>query len=172
MSDHLGWTWHGQSRPDWAETPAPGQRSVWDFPRPPSLEHEPRRVRVQADGHCLADSRRALRVCETASPPTVYVPPDDCDLTGLQAASGQSHCEWKGEATYLADRHGKVVAWQYMHPTPAFRPLAGWLCFYPGRVDCWLGDAPVRPQPGGFYGGWMTDDIVGPVKGEPGTGHW
>jgi len=30
----------------------------------------------------------------------------------------------------------------------------------------------VRPQPGSFYGGWITDDVVGPFKGEPGTLSW
>ena len=30
----------------------------------------------------------------------------------------------------------------------------------------------VRPQPGGFYGGWVTDEVVGPFKGGPGSWGW
>ena len=32
------WQFKGEQRPDFAETPNVGQRSVWDFPRPPVLE--------------------------------------------------------------------------------------------------------------------------------------
>ncbi|MTW23067.1 hypothetical protein [Allochromatium palmeri] len=30
----------------------------------------------------------------------------------------------------------------------------------------------VRAQAGGYYGGWITSEVVGPFKGESGTGHW
>lgn len=172
MTQRYGWTWFGQGRPEFADAPRPGQRSVWDFPRPPRLESEPRRVRVALGEQVLADSGSGLRVCETASPPTVYLPPEDCNLSALQAAPGASFCEWKGRADYLATPTGDVVAWRYDRPRHPFKALAGWLSFYPGRVACWLADERVRPQPGGFYGGWVTDDLAGPFKGEPNTGHW
>ena len=54
----------------------------------------------------------------------------------------------------------------------AFAAIAGWFSFYPAHLHCEVAGERVRPQPGGFYGGWMTDDIAGPVKGEPGTGSW
>jgi hypothetical protein len=29
-----------------------------------------------------------------------------------------------------------------------------------------------RPRPGGFSVGWVTSQVVGPFKGEPGSGGW
>ena len=65
-----------------------------------------------------------------------------------------------------------AVGWTYPDPMPAFEAIRGWFCFYPGRVRCFLGGEEVRPQSGPFYGGWVTDAIVGPYKGEPGTRGW
>lgn len=126
----------------------------------------------------IASSERALRVLETAGPPTYYVPPDDLrrdHLVSVEHAS--SLCEWKGRASYhdisVGERCARRAAWSYPHPNPPYTPLAGYLAFYPGRVDaCFLDDERVRPQPGHFYGGWITDDIVGPFKGEPGSEGW
>ena len=42
---------------------------------------------------------RAIRVLETASPPTFYVPPGDVQLP-LERAPGTTWCEWKGQARY------------------------------------------------------------------------
>ena len=122
----------------------------------------------------LARSRQCVRVLETASPPTWYLPTADIETGLLTKAAGNSFCEWKGRAQYwaLASAPLNVVAWSYPAPSPAFAALAGWLCFYPGRVRCTVDGEQVRPQAGGFYGGWITDDIVGPFKGEPGTGGW
>lgn len=171
------WKYTGSERPPFASPPQLGQLSVWDFPRPPALLPYPRRVVVRARAVTLADSDRAVRIVETASPPTCYLPPDAVRLDLLREAAGSSCCEWKGIAAYLAlapvdGIAGEVVAWRYPNPRPAFAWIAGWIAFYPGRVECEVDGERVRPQPGGFYGGWLTDEIVGPVKGEPGTGHW
>ena len=123
----------------------------------------------------LARSRAALRVLETASPPTVYVPVGDIDRTQLVAVPQQSFCEWKGVAAYLAlaERPGyPPVAWLYPEPNEPFRVLQDHIAFYPGRVDCYLDNEAVRPQHSEFYGGWVTNDIVGPCKGDPGTEGW
>jgi uncharacterized protein (DUF427 family) len=114
------------------------------------------------------------RVLETASPPTVYIPPDDIHFERLQRVRGSSFCEWKGEAGYwaLTESAATAVGWSYQSPSPAFADIHDWLCFYPGRVECYVDAERVRPQQGGFYGGWVTDNIVGPWKGEPNTGHW
>lgn len=167
------WEYRGRGRPNFAVEPLPGQESVWDYPRPPALVACPARVVVKDDTGVIADSQDALRVLETASPPTVYVPPGDIDFSLLEEVPGSSYCEWKGQASYyaLAGRT-RVVGWTYRSPSPAFLKLSGYLCFYPGRVTCILGEETVRPQPGDFYGGWVTDAIVGPFKGESGTGHW
>ena len=173
------WTYDGTRRPDFAETPGPGQESVWDYPRPPRIEPERRRVRVvMDDGRELAVSDRALRVLETASPPTVYLPRRDlCQpMFDLDPRQHASFCEWKGRAHYLAlqepEQGGQPVAWFYPDPVPAFESIRDHVAFYPSRVACHLGDERVRSQPGGFYGGWITDDIVGPWKGDPGSRGW
>jgi len=169
------WDYRGQKRPDFAQAPGPGQESVWDYPRPPAAAASARRVRVMHDGEVLADTHCAIRVLETASPPSWYVPADDVHRSFLVASPGSSTCEWKGVARYwalAAAPSGDAVAWSYEDPLDAFAMLKGHFGFYPGRVECYVDDERVRPQPGRFYAGWMTDDIAGPVKGEPGTGHW
>jgi hypothetical protein len=64
------------------------------------------------------------------------------------------------------------AAWSYEHPFDDFARIAGHVSFYPGRVDCFVDGERVRPQAGGFYGGRVTREIVGPFKGAPGTGGW
>ena len=159
------------------ERPGPGQESVWDYPRPPLLEPTPRRIRVVLGGVTIADSTRAWRVCETSHPPSYYLPPGDCLPGSLEPAGGGSLCEWKGAAAYLTVRGGGEVreraAWCYPDPPPAYRPIAGLVAFYPGLMDaCLVDDERVTPQPGGFYGGWVTRDLAGPFKGGPGTSGW
>ena len=169
------WEYRGQKRPDFAETPGPGQESVWDYPRPPRIEVDRRRVEVKSGGLLIASTKAALRVLETASPPTFYIPRAAIDLTLLVRVPGQSMCEWKGMAGYWAlagDRSRRAVGWSYEQPLAQFSAIAGALSFYPALLECRIGGERVRPQPGGFYGGWLTDEIAGPVKGGPGTGHW
>ncbi len=154
-----------------------GQESVWDYPRPPSAEGTSRRVVVELGGRVVADTVRAVRVRETSHPPVYYVPRDDLAPGVLERAGGSSWCEWKGAATYwdavVDGRRGPAVGWSYEDPTPGFEHLRGAVAFYPGRVDRALVDGePVRPQTGGFYGGWITDEVVGPFKGDPGTLGW
>jgi uncharacterized protein (DUF427 family) len=157
--------------------PGPGQESVWDYPRPPRVEAVPERLRVVVDGEVLADTDRGLRVLETAGAPVYYFPREDIRMERLRGSSRGSFCEWKGPASYHAYDHGsrriEDVAWSYEHPSPGYEAITGHLAFYASRVDeAWVGDEQATPQPGGFYGGWMTSRIVGPVKGEPGTGGW
>jgi uncharacterized protein (DUF427 family) len=168
------WQQRGATRPEHADEPGPGQESVWDYPRPPRIEADEREVLVRSDSE-LARTRTALRVLETASPPTFYLPPDCVQWDRLAPAEGSSRCEWKGEARYwrLAEQaEGEPVAWSYAEPFPEYAALRDHLAFYPGRVACFVDGERVRPQPGGFYGGWITDEVVGPFKGEPGTGDW
>ncbi len=169
------WQYTGQERPPFAEAPGPGQESVWDYPRPPALRVCDALVEVVADRTRLASTRSAFRVLETASPPTFYLPADCVDWAQLVRAQGSSFCEWKGAATYwaLADApDGQVVGWSYESPSQSFSAIAGFVSFYPGRVACFVDGERVKPQPGGFYGGWITSAVVGPFKGEQGTGGW
>lgn len=169
-----GWTHTGQKRPPFAREPAPGQESVWDYPRPPALVADTRDVLVCADGKEIGRSVRTVRVLETASPPTFYLPPEDVRMNWLTPVSDRTFCEWKGEAVYWALRGGDggPVAWAYPDPFEAFRELAGYLSFYPGRVDCFVDGESVKAQAGGYYGGWITAEIIGPFKGEAGTKGW
>lgn len=169
------WNLTGKKRPSFAGTPAQGQESVWDYPRPPSLRADARLVEVKHDGQLIASSNRTFRVCETASPPTFYIPPDDVNRELLIEMEGNSYCEWKGTANYWGLQpkpEAGPVAWSYRKPRHPFMKVKGYMSFYPGRVECYVDGERVRPQPGGFYGGWITDEIIGPFKGEPGTGHW
>ena len=171
------WRWRGDERPPFAAPAGPGRESVWDYPRPPRWVDDPRLVQVYRGGESIASSRRARRVLETASPPTFYLPPEDVRRELLTAAPGSSLCEWKGWARYWAlagasPPTGEVVAWSYPEPFPGFGTIAGWIAFYPGRVECRVDGEPVRPQPGGYYGGWVTAELAGPFKGEPGSEDW
>ncbi len=121
----------------------------------------------------LASTRSAVRVLETASPPTFYVPAADVDTDRLVRAEGRSFCEWKGPARYWSlDADPTIIGWDYPEPFSEFAAIAGCYSFYPGRVPCRVDGERVRAQAGGFYGGWITDEVVGPFKGDPGTGGW
>jgi uncharacterized protein (DUF427 family) len=169
------WNYQGHKRPPFAEQPQAGQESVWDYPRPPKVVACSCRVKVMHNTKVIADSTEVWRVLETASPPTFYIPNKDIDWAWLIAKPGHSFCEWKGKATYwaLADEAaGAPVAWQYDQPFAEYGMLREHTSFYPARVACYVNGERVRPQHGEFYGGWVTNDIVGPFKGDPGTGNW
>ncbi len=154
------------------------KQSVWDYPRPPRVEPCERHVRVVLGGEVIAESDRALRVLETSSPPTIYIPVEDVRQEALvEADGGRTVCEWKGQARYFhleaGGERGERAAWHYPEPREGYEPLAGHVSFYPGRVDaCFLDEELVTPQAGGFYGGWITAELEGPFKGEPGSEGW
>ena len=161
-------------RPDFAVIPGPGEESVWDYPRPPAVRRDGRLVEVRSDNVVIAKTTGSYKVMETASPPTFYIPPDDVGRAALVRVTGATICEWKGTACYwaLAADLEKPVAWSYERPRARFDMIRGYFAFYPGRVECFVDGERVQPQPGRFYGGWITHEVCGPFKGEPGTGHW
>ncbi|GAB3441153.1 DUF427 domain-containing protein [Phycicoccus ginsengisoli] len=155
----------------------PGQESVWDYPRPPRVERSDQHVEVWLGGVRVADTTRSWRVLETSHPPTYYLPSDAFAPGALRPAEGSSWCEWKGRAAYLDLVAGEVLApravWTYPEPSAGFEELRGAYAVMPGLVDrCVVDGETVRPQEGGFYGGWVTDAVVGPFKGGPGTHGW
>ena len=159
------------------EKPGPGQESVWDYPRPPRLEQTSKRLQVYFNGELIADTNNAYRVLETSHPPNYYIPPEDIKMDFLQRGDGRSWCEWKGKAGYYTVQVGKRsapnAAWYYPDPTPAFIALKDHVAFYPQHMDrCLVDGEEVQPQPGRFYGGWITSDITGPFKGGSGTLNW
>ena len=150
---------------------------MWDYPRPPRLEPTSRHIQIFFNGEKVAETRRAYRVLETSHPPVYYLPPEDINQAFLEAAKGTSLCEWKGQARYydivVGERRAAKCAWTYPNPTAAFAPIRDYVAFYAGPMDrCLVDGEEVRPQPGEFYGGWITDDVVGPFKGEPGSRGW
>jgi len=159
------------------ETPGPGQESVWDYPRPPVLRASNALVVVVLGGVEVCRTTRALQVLETSHPPTWYLPRSDWRPASLRPAEGSSHCEWKGMADYLdvvgGGRVAAAAAWGYPAPSPRFGALIDHVSVYPGPMDrCEVDGATVAPQEGGFYGGWITADVVGPFKGSPGSWGW
>ena len=152
------------------------RENVQSYPRPPALEPVPQRIVVRLGGVLVAETARALRVLETHHAPTYYLPPDDIQAT-LRPASQRSFCEWKGVARYFDVLAGSAIAPMaaraYDTPTARFAALAGYVAFYAGLMEgAWVGDMRVIPQPGDFYGGWVTPNLVGRIKGAPGTQHW
>ncbi len=170
------WRYHGQERPPFAVAPGPGQESVWDYPRPPRIASDGREVIIRIGAHEIARSRRCVRLLETASPPTFYVPPDDVMTTFLERETGVSYCEWKGEAHYwsviVPGRRVRAAAWSYANPLPEYEMIKDFFSFYPSLVECTVDGMAVAAQPGRFYGGWVTPELVGPFKGEPGSEGW
>lgn len=157
--------------------PQVGQESVWDYPRPPRLEATKKRLRVVFNGITIADTVNGYRVLETSHPPVYYIPQADIRMEHLLATSRNTYCEWKGGAIYYSIEVGKRsiedAAWSYQEPNYSFRAIKDHIAFYAGMMDaCYVDDELVTPQPGGFYGGWITKDIVGPFKGSPGTWGW
>ncbi len=150
---------------------------MWDYPRPPRLERSTKHLVVRFAKRTLAETTNGFRVLETSHPPVYYFPPDDIDDSLLADVGRTTFCEFKGAASYVdavvGDRHTAEVGWRYDQPKPAFAALQGHVAFYAGKVDeCSVDGEVVIPQPGGFYGGWITSDIAGPFKGEPDSWGW
>jgi uncharacterized protein (DUF427 family) len=159
------------------DKPRPGQESVWDYPRPPRLEEFAGSITVELGGQTIASTTRAWRVLETSHPPTYYLSRDSFTEGSLRAAQGSSWCEWKGQASYFDLVTQAAVApkaaWTYLTPTAGFEAIAGAIAVMAAEVDrCTVNGEEVTPQPGNFYGGWVTSWVAGPFKGVPGSMGW
>lgn len=159
------------------ETPGPGQESVWDYPRPPRIERVPATVTIRLGGQLIVDTRDVVRVLETSHPPVYYLLIADFAAGALADADGSSFCEFKGAARYLDVRGGGEVrsacAWNYPNPSPGYELLQDRVAVYAQQMDeCTVDGEVVTPQPGDFYGGWITSAVVGPFKGVAGSLGW
>ena len=95
----------------------------------------------------------------------------------IKKIHGKSYCEWKGVASYysveVGDKILEKTAWYYPDPISVYSLIKNHIAFYAGPMDqCLVNGEIVKPQPGGFYGGWITNNIVGPFKGNPGSLLW
>ncbi|KAJ3489734.1 hypothetical protein NLG97_g5940 [Lecanicillium saksenae] len=146
--------------------------NVQSFPRPPLLERTSRHLQIRYKGELIADTTEAYWVLETHHPPTYYLPPSSVKVP-LAKTGRKTWCEWKGMATYFSLRlDGQDVSnriWTYEEPTSGFEPIRGFLSFYAGPWDCFVDGEQVVPQPGDFYGGWVTAELQGIVKGRTGN---
>ncbi|MEM8665636.1 MAG: DUF427 domain-containing protein [Pseudomonadota bacterium] len=163
------------------EPVGPGEESVWDFPRPPAVQAVDARLRVVFAGVTIAETTGALRIVETASAPVYHFPPQDVAMELLRPTGRVTVCEWKGAATYFdlvaEGRTSREAAYTYPDPLDdlgeGYTKAAGWPAFYASRVDeAWVGEERATPQPGGFYSGWVTTALKGPIKGARGSEGW
>ncbi|MGB7417555.1 MAG: DUF427 domain-containing protein [Erythrobacter sp.] len=159
------------------EAVGPDQESVWDYPRPAVAEPTRRRIQIHHRGFQLVDTTNAWRTLETSHPPTYYIPRADIAMDRLEPNSRRTLCEWKGQARYfdivIAGHRIEAGAWTYPDPTPAFEGIRDHIAFYPNALDqCLVDGEPIIPQPGGFYGGWISQYEAGPFKGGPGSRFW
>ena len=170
------WKYRGDERPEFAVVPQEGQESVWDYPRPPKVVSDSRTVIVKYQSEIIAQSADTIRILETSSPPVFYIPQKDIEMSKLSDGTSTTLCEWKGYAKHwnvtAENKDFENAGWSYPNPFPGYEEIRDYIAFYPAILECYVDGERVLPQPGGYYGGWITSEIVGPVKGEPGTGRW
>ena len=150
---------------------------MWDYPRPPRLEQDARRVRVVLGGEVIADTDRAYRVLRDQPPADLLPAARGLRRRGARPGRGLELLRVEGPGRLpRRDRrraHGGAGGLVLPVPLARFAALADHVSLYPGRMDaCVVGDERVEAQEGDFYGGWITPEVVGPFKGAPGTWGW
>ncbi len=106
---------------------------------PITITPHPGRVCVTFAGRVVAESTRALRLDETSLRPVFYIPRADVNFGLFRRSETMTHCPYKGDAAHfdlvVGDRVVPNAAWSYEQPYPAMAPIAGYVAFYPKRVD-------------------------------------
>ena len=148
-----------------------------DYPRPPSITREPLHARAILGGRVVAETHRPIVIRETTHAPVFYFPPEDVDMSVLLASPHTTYCEYKGLARYYSieidGRRANNAAWFYPEPSAGYEEMAEHIAFYAWALDeATVDGEQVEPQPGRFYGGWITSWVEGPFKGAPGTWGW
>ncbi|TVY33725.1 hypothetical protein LOCC1_G007951 [Lachnellula occidentalis] len=150
--------------------------NVQSFPRPPLLERTPRHLQVKYNGQVMADTTEAYWVLETYHAPTYYLPRSSLSIP-LTKTRKSTYCEWKGWATYYSlsiPQSSETIEdriWSYDSPTKGYQAIKGYVSFYAGPWQCFVDGEEVQPQPGDFYGGWVTEELEGLIKGSKQTRH-
>ena len=153
------------------------EECVWDYPRPAICEAITDSLKVTINGSVVAESNSCFRTLETSHPPTYYFPRNAVRMGQLVPSGKASFCEWTGAASYynfISDRIKILnVCWCYNQPASSFFDITGYLSFYASKTDeCLVNGKRVEQQDGGFYGGWITSNLIGPFKGGAGTLGW
>ncbi|GJH10839.1 DUF427 domain-containing protein [Caballeronia novacaledonica] len=106
---------------------------------PITVEPSPLHVIVNAGGHVIVDTSRALSLREASYPEVLYVPREDVDMTKLERTSHTTYCPYKGECSYYSIPSGGQKAanavWSYEMPYDAVASIKDHLAFYRDRVD-------------------------------------
>ncbi|MEU0880950.1 DUF427 domain-containing protein [Lentzea sp. NPDC005914] len=135
---------------EWLEEDEP----IYVHPRSPYARVDvlgsSRHVRVALDGVTLAASSQPRILFETGLPPRYYLPLSDVRSDLLRPSDTQTHCPYKGTATYWNVEVGGVVhedlVWIYRAPLPESQKVAGLACFYSERVDLYV-DGELQEKP-------------------------
>lgn len=151
--------------------------SVWDYPRPPAVRAVSEHVEVWFGGALVVGTRDALQVLETSHPPAYYLPRAEFRSGALVPVPGTTFCEFKGRAAYVdvvvGERRAPRAGWHYPDAVGAYAVLRDHVALMPGAMDrCTVDGEIAAAQEGGFYGGWITSRVRGPLKGAPGTHLW
>jgi uncharacterized protein (DUF427 family) len=99
------------------------------------------RVRVTLRGEVIADTTNAVALEEamsgsTVAPVVYYVPRSDVKMDRLVRSTHETHCPFKGQASYYSFRDGPENAvWSYETPYDEMRSIREMLAFYPEKVD-------------------------------------
>ena len=172
LTSRSKWKHTGAQRPEFAEQPKPNEESVWDYPRPPLVQPVDAVLRVFNGKTLIAETQAGVRVCETAGAPTYYFPPTDVDSTLIEPADMASICEWKGVSQHLTVDGTAGAGWRYIRMFEEFADLFEWPSFHPKHLLCFIDTEQVAHQDGGFYGGWVSESLCGPIKGRTGSEDW
>ena len=153
------------------------KENVWNYPRPAIYEYHKGTIEVNHNNQILAKTKKGIRILETSHPPTYYFPLSDVVTSKLKKNKTKTFCEWKGIAEYYNYDYGNElienVAWYYPNPNPDFLAIRRYVSFYSSKFNkCLVNNCLVLNQPGDFYGGWITSDLIGPFKGTKGTEEW
>jgi uncharacterized protein (DUF427 family) len=115
-----------------------------------SVRPSSRQVRIEVDGHVLAESQRARMLFETGLPTRYYLPEADVRTELLIPSERHTYCAYKGEASYWSvdpgERVLKNLVWTYRRPLNDALPVRDLLAFYNERVDIIL-DGVRQEQP-------------------------
>jgi uncharacterized protein (DUF427 family) len=106
---------------------------------PITITFNPKRVQVLYGGHLIADTTGALTLKEASYKPVQYIPRADVEMAVLGRTDHQTHCPYKGDASYYTITRDGTVAenavWSYEAPFPAMEQIRGYLGFYPSQVE-------------------------------------
>lgn len=136
---------------EWFEEDEP----VYTHPRDPysrvDILTSSRHVRVDVDGVTIADSHQPRILFETGLPPRYYLPLTDLRMDLLRPSASQTHCPYKGTATYwsvaVGDTIHKDLVWIYRAPLPESQKVAGLAAIYNEKADIYLdGELQERPR--------------------------